>query len=74
VFDVIEEVAISDVDDTTTYIPRTALRDRLFATSGYQGVVGELTCDENGDCNRSASVQISRVADGDFRLLTQIQP
>jgi branched-chain amino acid transport system substrate-binding protein len=49
VLDAIEAVAIKD--GGATFIPRTALKDELFATSGYEGIIGELTCDENGDCN-----------------------
>jgi len=36
--------------DGTLHIGRQALRDALYATSGYQGLTGSLTCDEYGDC------------------------
>lgn len=62
--DAIESVAITD-DDGTTFIPRTALRDAFFATSGYAGVTGTLTCDENGDC-ADAKISVSQVQDGEF--------
>lgn len=62
-----EEVAIQE--DGTTYIPRTALRDALQATEGYAGIVGELTCDENGDCNPGASMSVSEVVDGEFEVI-----
>jgi branched-chain amino acid transport system substrate-binding protein len=45
----IEKVAKTDADGIT-YIGRKALRDALFATKGYDGIGGEITCDENGDC------------------------
>ena len=62
--DAIETVAIED--GGTTFIPRTALKDEMFATSGYEGIIGELTCDENGDCNQEASISVSVVENGDF--------
>jgi branched-chain amino acid transport system substrate-binding protein len=31
-------------------IPRKAMRDALYATSGYEGLTGNLTCSESGDC------------------------
>ena len=64
VLDAIETVAIEE--GGTTYIPRTALKDELFSTSGYEGIIGELTCDENGDCNPGASISVSVVEGGDF--------
>ena len=33
-----------------TYIGRQALRDALFATKGFDGMGGEITCNEHGDC------------------------
>ena len=59
----IEEVAF--VDGGTTYIPRTALRDAFFSISGYEGITGSLTCDENGDC-ADAKISVSEVVDGEF--------
>src|SRR5699024_4066391 len=46
--DAIEEVYFDD--GVTTYIPRSALRDAVLGTSGYEGITGTLSCDENGDC------------------------
>jgi branched-chain amino acid transport system substrate-binding protein len=60
----IEQVALTD-DEGTTYIPRTALRDAFFATSGYEGITGTLTCDENGDC-ADAKISVSQVQNGEF--------
>jgi branched-chain amino acid transport system substrate-binding protein len=45
----IEAVAVQE-EDGTLHIGRQALRDALYATSGYQGLTGTLTCDEFGDC------------------------
>ena len=61
--DAIEAVAFED--GGTTYIPRTALRDAFFATEGYEGITGTLTCDENGDC-ADAKISVSEVQDGEF--------
>jgi len=67
VLDAIEAVAIKD--GGATFIPRTALKDELFATSGYEGIIGELTCDENGDCNPEAAISVSVVENGDFERI-----
>ena len=63
--DAIESVAFTE--DGTTYIPRTALRDAFFATSGYEGVTGTLTCNETGDC-ADAKISVSEVVEGDDGL------
>jgi branched-chain amino acid transport system substrate-binding protein len=63
----IEEVGIED-DDGTLWIPRQALRDALFATSGFEGLTGTLTCDEFGDCADPA-ITVSRIEDGAFVVI-----
>jgi branched-chain amino acid transport system substrate-binding protein len=45
----IEKVAVKD-EAGNTYIGRQALRDALFATEGFEGMGGEITCNEHGDC------------------------
>ncbi len=62
--DSIEAAAFTD--GGTTYIPRSALRDAFFATSGYEGITGTLTCDENGDC-ADAKISVSEVQGRRFR-------
>ncbi|HSJ00322.1 MAG TPA: branched-chain amino acid ABC transporter substrate-binding protein, partial [Patescibacteria group bacterium] len=62
----IEEVAFTE--DGTTYIPRTALRDAFFGISGFEGITGSLTCDENGDC-ADAKISVSEVVDGEFERI-----
>ena len=32
------------------YIDRAALREEIGATAGFQGIIGELSCDDFGDC------------------------
>jgi len=48
-FDALEAVAVQDTGGTL-YIGHQALRDALYATSGYQGLTGSLACDQYGDC------------------------
>lgn len=69
VFDAIEAVAQMG-EDGTLLIGRQALRDALYATSGYEGITGTLTCDEYGDC-ADARISVSEVASGEF---TRIWP
>jgi branched-chain amino acid transport system substrate-binding protein len=59
----IEEVSFED--GGTTYIPRSALRDEFMSTSGFEGITGTLTCDENGDC-ADAKISVSEVQGGAF--------
>jgi len=49
----IEAAAIQE-DDGTLHIGRQALRDGLYATSGFEGVSGMLNCDRFGDCATTA--------------------
>lgn len=44
----IEEVAVEQGE--TLYIDRARLREALTGTTGFSGIIGELTCDEFGDC------------------------
>ena len=44
----IEEVAV--VQGDTLYIDRARLREALTGTVEFSGIVGELSCDEFGDC------------------------
>jgi branched-chain amino acid transport system substrate-binding protein len=64
-FDAIEAVAV-ETDDGGLLIPKTQLRDELGATSGYEGITGSLTCDENGDCQPSATIAVNQVEGGDI--------
>lgn len=62
--DAIEEVAEEGEDGSLT-IDRQALRDAMFATTDFQGVTGNLSCDENGDC-ADTRISVSQVTDGEF--------
>jgi len=48
-FNAIEEVAVEV--DGTVYVPKGALREAIFATSGHEGITGTLSCTEFGDCS-----------------------
>ena len=56
-FDAIEQVAVVN-DDGSLSIPRTALKDAVFATSGYEGLTGIITCTELGDCATDVTIGI----------------
>jgi branched-chain amino acid transport system substrate-binding protein len=57
----IEAVAVQDKDGTL-HIGRQALRDALYATTGYQGLTGSLACDQYGDCG-AIRLQTTRLDD-----------
>ena len=61
--DAIEAVAIEG--DGVTLIPRQALRDAMFATEGYEGITGTLSCNENGDCQQEATMAVHQVDAGE---------
>ncbi|HSK94276.1 MAG TPA: branched-chain amino acid ABC transporter substrate-binding protein [Candidatus Angelobacter sp.] len=67
IFDAIEEVATVE-DDGTIHIGRQALRDALFATSGFEGITGSLTCNATGDC-ADPSISVSEVVSGAFQRI-----
>ncbi|MGZ6544431.1 MAG: branched-chain amino acid ABC transporter substrate-binding protein [Actinomycetota bacterium] len=53
----ITKVAVKNADGSLT-IPRTALRDAIFATSGFEGITGTITCNQYGDCAGATTVGI----------------
>jgi branched-chain amino acid transport system substrate-binding protein len=52
-FHAIEQTAILNRDGIL-YLGRKALRDTLYATTGFKGVSGTLNCNQFGDCTRPA--------------------
>ena len=56
----VEEVAV--VDGDTLYIDRAKLREALSATTGFEGIIGVISCDKFGDCG-SGRVHISHHTD-----------
>jgi branched-chain amino acid transport system substrate-binding protein len=56
-FDAIKQAAVENSDGSLT-IPRQALHDAIFATSGYAGITGTITCSELGDCATDVTIGI----------------
>ena len=56
----IEQVAVAQGD--TLYIDRAKLRAAVTGTSGFNGIIGTLSCDEFGDCG-TGRVQITHHTD-----------
>ncbi len=48
-FDALEDVSLTDADGTL-FVPKGALRARLFETKDFQGLTGTLSCSPTGDC------------------------
>jgi branched-chain amino acid transport system substrate-binding protein len=61
-FEAIKKVALQ-LPDGTLMIPRDELRKAIFATSGFQGLTGEITCNPLGDCATDVTIAIYRVPD-----------
>jgi branched-chain amino acid transport system substrate-binding protein len=56
-FDAIEAVAVDDGSGNLT-IPRTALKDAVLATTGYEGMTGTITCTPLGDCATDVTIGV----------------
>ena len=67
ILDAIETVSIEG-EDGNLYIPRQALRDEFFATEGYEGITGTLTCNEFGDC-ADPKISVSIIGDGAYERI-----
>ncbi|MGB7861560.1 MAG: hypothetical protein WBM90_13775, partial [Acidimicrobiia bacterium] len=65
----IDTVAVQDGD--TLYIDRQALRDELYRTSGFSGIIGTLTCDEFGDCGAAKITVIKHEPGSDYATSTE---
>ncbi len=61
-FQAIEQVAIQG-EDGSLRIPRTALKDAVLATSGYQGLTGTITCTPLGDCATDVTIAVFKAPD-----------
>jgi branched-chain amino acid transport system substrate-binding protein len=64
IFQCIEQVGVQE-EDGTLHVGRQALRDCLYATSGYSGITGTLSCDEHGDC-ADAQISVSELQSGEY--------
>jgi branched-chain amino acid transport system substrate-binding protein len=56
-FKAIEKVATKNSDGSIT-IPRTALKNAILQTNGYQGITGTITCTPLGDCATSVTIAV----------------
>ena len=65
--DAINTVAVDDGSGNLT-IDRQALRDQLNSTTGFEGLIGTLACDEFGDCGPT---KITVVQKTDVSQVTQ---
>lgn len=52
-------------DDGTLQVGRQALRDCLYATEGFEGITGTLTCNEYGDC-ADPKISVSEMKGGEY--------
>jgi len=60
----IEKVAIQDYDGTL-HIGRQALRDALYGTRNFEGITGNLTCDQYGDC-ADPEIAVNQITNGEY--------
>ena len=68
-FRAIEKVAVpSSSGSNSISIPRSALRQALYATHGMQGLSGPISCSPNGDC-AAANIEIFQVIDRGFEAI-----
>ena len=57
-------ITASAVDnDGTLTISRTAFKDAMYATSGYEGITGTITCTPLGDCAGATTVGVYKAPD-----------
>ncbi len=63
-FACIEEIAVKE-DNGTVHVGRQALRDCLYATSGFSGLTGTLNCDQYGDC-ADPKISVSELQGGEY--------
>ena len=65
----IEEVAVADGD--TLFIDRARLREALTGTTGFNGIIGPISCDGFGDCG-TGLILISHYTDPTVNDITQL--
>ena len=58
----IKAAAVQNSDGSLT-ISRSAVKDALEATNGYQGLTGTITCTPLGDCATSVTIAVYKVPD-----------
>ena len=57
-------------EDGNLYVPRAELVKAVRTTSGFQGITGEITCSEVGECNASGPT-FYRVVDGEWEIISE---
>jgi len=67
VLNAISKVSVKGTDGNL-YIGRKALRDALYATKNLQGLTGNISCDEYGDC-ADPKIAIYKTADNNVKEL-----
>lgn len=67
----IEEVGVLG-DDGTLRIGKQALRDYLNSVADFDGVIGQITCDEFGDCG-SQQIQMASHTDTSITNLAEVE-
>ncbi len=60
ILDAIDKVAVENSDGSLT-IGRQALRDAIYATSGFAGLTGNLTCQPTGDCATGEALAVFQI-------------
>jgi branched-chain amino acid transport system substrate-binding protein len=63
----IDAVAVDDGAGNLT-IDRQALRDQLNSTSGFEGLIGTLSCDEFGDCGATKITVVQNTDPSDITI------
>lgn len=66
IFACIEKVGVTDAGGL--HIGRQAMRDCLYATSGFEGITGTLTCNQYGDC-ADAKISVSTLINGAYEAI-----
>lgn len=60
----IEKVAVQD-EDGTLHIGRQDIRDALYATKDFDGITGNLNCDQYGDC-ADPEIAVNQLQNGEY--------
>lgn len=63
IFAALEKVVVQDADGTL-HVGRQALRDAIYATQGFRGATGQLTCGQFGDCGAPV-IAVYQIVDTD---------
>jgi branched-chain amino acid transport system substrate-binding protein len=72
IFAALEKAAVQDGD--TLYIPRSKLRDAMYATKGQKGLTGTISCGPTGDCADPRIAVYQQTADNIKKLVNPETP